>query len=152
MTGSENDYQLAMEEWLRAARAAYKGLKAQTPEGAPWSNAMLMTEHLRSIATSLVIQLNRRGMDPPAAVSHPGSAPAARAGQQGLGDDRTADSSAKTSAKRQKAPAATANAVPEPGRGSFVCSACQETKIWRMDWGPFPDSVCIECYKGGRKA
>ena len=148
MTESERDE--AANTLINCVAAVFKQLKSRDPAAHPWVGNMLATEHLRQMGTTVFIQLNRRGMDPPAAASH-GSAPAA---QQGLGDDRTGDSSAKAPAKRPKASTAPTKASPlEINKGdAFICPQCDKAKVWRMDWPGNPSSVCIDCYKAGLKA
>jgi len=138
MTESERDE--AANTLLNCIAAVFKQLKSRDAAAHPWIGAMLATEHLRQLGTSVFIQLTRWGSGPPAAASH-GSAPAA---QKTLPTPKTASDTSKAPAKRPRASSAAA------GRGSFVCPACQETKTWKMDWGPFPNSVCIDCYKAGR--
>jgi len=135
VTESERDD--AANTLLNCIAAVFKQMKSRDAAAHPWIGAMLATEHLRQLGTSVFIQLNRRGDGS----SVPRSAPAA---PQSTLAPKTASDTSKAPAKRPRASSAAA------GRSSFVCPACQETKTWKMDWGPFPNSVCIDCYKAGR--
>jgi hypothetical protein len=145
MTMTEHDYDLAMEEWLRAARAVFRGLKNQDPQAHPWIGNMLGTEHLRTIATGLVIQVTRRGdWAPPARDSAPAALTPA------------------TTTKAQRE-ASTASGGPARGdpvdttaeRETFVCAKYKKVKYWEprgsaKGKAPWPGATCFECYKAGK--
>ena len=141
------DLDEAANTLLACIAAVFKQLKSRDPAAHPWVGAMLATEHLRQMGTSVFIQITRRGIDPPAAASH-GSAPAAQ----------TALDTAKATAKRPGARTAPAKRIPTAGEpfvldkgDSFICPQCDKAKVWRMDWPGNPKSVCIDCYKAGRQ-
>jgi len=138
MTESERDE--AANTLLNCIAAVFKQAKSRDPAAHPWIGAMLATEHLRQLGTSVFIQLTRRdGFSP-----HPKESSNVPAASQGRLDAKTAKDTSKPTKRVPRASSAAA------GRGSFVCPACQETKTWAMDWGPFPNSVCVDCYKAGR--
>jgi len=144
VTESERDE--AANTLLNCIAAVFKQAKSRDPAAHPWIGAMLATEHLRQLGTSVFIQLTRWGSGPPAAASH-GSAPAAP--QARLDTPRT-QNTAKAPAKQPAKRAAPARSGPADGY-AFTCPACGEDKRWMMDWAPIPGkSVCVDCYKAGR--
>jgi len=136
---TQSEREEAANTLLNCIDAVFKQMKLRDPAAHPWIGVMkLDAESLRVLGTSVFIQLNRRGEG----VSHPPQdAPAA---PQSRPDGKTASDTSKPVRTRPKAPAGPAKP------GLFVCPACGETKTWAMDWGPFPNSVCIDCYKAGR--
>ena len=155
MTESERDEQA--NTLINCVAAVFKQLKSRDPAAHPWVGNMLATEHLRQMGTSVFIQITRRGIDPPAAVSSHGSVPAAQraltAQEKGQLDEATRNPRAKQP-RDPRAPMAPAKAKPfEINKGdAFVCPECNKAKVWRMDWPATPSSVCIDCYKAGLKA
>jgi len=147
MTQSERDE--AAITLINCVAAVYKQLKMWNPEGNPWVGNMLGTEHLRQLGTSVFIQLNRRGTDPPARVI-PASAPAAQGTLGPREGDEGASDTPKPVRTRPRASAGPRKSNPEPGVTMFTCPACGLLKTWHMTRERWPNAVCLDCYNAGR--